>query len=226
MGSAVDAAVLEPDTFRDKFVVEPRVNKRTNAGKEALEEFEEGLAPDVTILTPAEYEEAIRTRDAVLNNTTARMLLSEGRTQDVVHWNDPLTDAPCRMKYDWLRPDNVLIDLKTAEDASPDGFARAAFKYRYYVQDPFYTDGLWHGEDIRIDEFIFIVVEKQNLKEGRYPSPEKVGIYHFGAEERQLGRERYQKDLRVYQRCRTENQWPGYGSNIQPLRLPGWAYKK
>lgn len=226
IGSAVDAAVLEPEEFREDYIVEPRVNKRTNHGKQAIKDYQERMGADKIMLTPAQYDEVLRTRDAVMNNPTARMLLGDGTTQHVVHWDDPLTGAPCRLKYDWLRNDNILIDLKTSKDASPESFARDAWKYRYYVQAPFYVDGFWYGEGINIDAFIFIVVEKQDPKKGLYPAPEKVGIYHVGDEEMKIGRQQYQDDLDTYQRCREAGSWPGYGTKIQPLQLPGWAYKR
>lgn len=226
IGDAVDAAILEPEKFARDYVVEPRVNKRTKAGRRAVEEYQAELGPRKTMLTRAQHKEVIRTRDAVLGNRTARLLLRDGITQHVVHWEDPMTGAACRLKFDWLRNDGILVDLKTAVDASPEGFSRAAWKYRYYVQAPFYTDGLLYGESMHIEEFIFIVVEKQDLKKGQLPSPEKVGIYHVGAEEMNIGRQRYQNDLEVYQFCLENNTWPGYGVKIQPLHLPGWAYKQ
>lgn len=44
----------------------------------------------------------------------------------------------------WLlsAANNVVVDVKTCDDASPEAFARSIANWRYHVQHPFYLDGL------------------------------------------------------------------------------------
>jgi exodeoxyribonuclease VIII len=105
------------------------------------------------------------------------------------------------------------------EDASPDGFGKSAWNYRYYVQAPFYLDGILESaESMAFDSFLFIAVEKS--------PPYNVAVYEAGLDVMQRGREAYLKDLDTYMNCIKSGQWPGYSLKAEPLRLPSYAYKK
>ena len=68
---------------------------------------------------------------------------------------------------------------------------------------------------IDVNTFIFVVIEKA--------PPYGIGIYELSAEDRQWGREMYQRDLRVFDRCMKEQQWPGYPQEIRMIDLPRYA---
>ena len=40
MGSAIHCLLLEPDEFKDRFIIAPPFNRRTNAGKAEEAEFQ------------------------------------------------------------------------------------------------------------------------------------------------------------------------------------------
>lgn len=68
------------------------------------------------ILTPEQWEQAHAMRDAVMAHPAARFMLTKAN--------------------------NVVVDLKTCEDSSLDGFSKSIANWRYDVQAPFYLDGL------------------------------------------------------------------------------------
>jgi hypothetical protein len=110
--------------------------------------------------------------------------------------------------------DGVFADLKSAVDASPHEFARAAASRRYHVQDAKYSRA-FEENDLHIEHFVFIVVEKEY--------PYCVAVYQLDETARLKGEELYMAELRRMAECREKDYWPGYGDKIMDMRLPGWA---
>lgn len=173
-----------------------------------------------TILNPEQWKTIHAMRDALMAHPAANALLTgvPGKAEKSVYWIDATTGVLCRCRPDWWRDDNVIVDLKTTEDASPEGFARSIAKFRYDVQDAFYTDGVQQATSKRPKAFVFIAVEKK--------PPYGVGVYVLDAETKDLGRAQYQHDLRVYAECVRTGVWPGYGDKIRTISLPGWHANK
>lgn len=173
-----------------------------------------------TILNPEQWKTIHAMRDALMAHPAANALLTgvPGEAEKSVYWIDATTGVLCRCRPDWWRDDNLIVDLKTTEDASPEGFARSIAKFRYDVQDAFYTDGVQQATGKRPKAFVFIAVEKK--------PPYGVGVYVLDAETKDLGRAQYQHDLRVYAECVRTGEWPGYGDKIQTINLPAWHANK
>lgn len=173
-----------------------------------------------TILNPEQWKTIHAMRDALMAHPAANALLTgvPGEAEKSVYWIDATTGVLCRCRPDWWRDDNLIVDLKTTEDASPEGFARSIAKFRYDVQDAFYTDGVQQATGKRPKAFVFIAVEKK--------PPYGVGVYVLDAETKDLGRAQYQHDLRVYAECVRTGEWPGYGDKIQTISLPAWHANK
>lgn len=173
-----------------------------------------------TILNPEQWKTIHAMRDALMAHPAANALLTgiPGKAEKSVYWIDATTGVLCRCRPDWWRDDNLIVDLKTTEDASPEGFARSIAKFRYDVQDAFYTDGVQQATGNRPKAFVFIAVEKK--------PPYGVGVYVLDSETKDLGRAQYQHDLRVYSECVRSGEWPGYGDKIQTISLPAWHANK
>lgn len=172
------------------------------------------------ILTPDQWDQIHRMRDAVMAHPAANRLLTSvpGKAEISFYWIDKATGELCRMRPDWLRDDDLIVDLKSCEDASPEGFARSVAKWRYDVQDAFYSDGFHAVTGRKPKGFVFIAVEKK--------PPYAVGVYVLDAESKELGRAQYRQDLNKYAECRTNDNWPGYGDAIQKINMPNWHRNK
>lgn len=216
-GSAIHSAILEPHSFQFDYAVMPGFDGRTNAGKEQKQLW---LASNEgkTIIDIETYELCMRLRDAVYAHPTAAALLKVGKAEETIKFDEPDSGAPCKCRPDWITPDGIIMDIKTTEDASPEGFARSAFKYRYHVQAAFYSQGYAIDRGYSPEGFVFIAVEKGN--------PFQVALYHADENVMQLGRDTFIPELHRYVACRNTNLWPGYGDQIMPLTLPGYAFKK
>lgn len=173
-----------------------------------------------TVLSQEQWDQLHAMRDSVMAHPAAGALLTgcPGKAELSVYWNDPETGELCRCRPDWWRDDDLLIDLKTTDDASPEGFAKSIANWRYDVQDPYYMDGVQLATGRRPRGFVFIAVEKK--------APYAVGVYRLDDESRDLGRAQYKADLRRFAECKRTDTWPGYGDKIQSISVPAWHANK
>lgn len=214
MGSAVHAAVLEPQKFAELFAVEPEVNRRTNAGRDSLVAFE-AANNGKTIITNEMFQEAVKIKNAVRKHPAAAVLLESGVAEVVLQWNNTEFGVGCKMKPDFMSSTGFIVDLKTTDDAGPNDFGKSVVNFRYDVQSAWYVDGYKavYGEYPR--GFAFIAVEKK--------PPYAVAVYYVPNPVFEMGRRKYMRDLETYARCLHSNTWPAYSNEIIELTLPAWA---
>jgi exodeoxyribonuclease VIII len=177
-----------------------------------------------TVLEPEEWDQLHRMREAVLAHPAARaLMLAPGKAEQSVYWIDQETGVLCRCRPDKWLDTGYIADLKTADDASPQGFAKSMANWAYDVQDAYYTDGCAAvGKPLK--GFLFVVVEKgARLVDGR---PIGVAVYRLSDTSRDLGRAKYRASLRKYAECVATNNWPCYGDRIQEIDLPTWEFTK
>lgn len=183
------------------------------------------------ILTPDEWDQVHRMRDAVMAHPSAAALLTgvRGFAELSAYWVDPVTGELCRCRPDFWRMDGIVVDVKTTEDASKEAFARSISNYRYYVQHPYYLDGLTHtlqqmdaqtcAHPVKANKFVFIAVEKK--------PPYAVETYMLDPDSVEAGREEYIEDLNAYAHARSTGQWPGYSDGkVQQISLPDWKLRR
>lgn len=224
-GSALHVAVFEPQDFTKRFVIAPEINRRTDKGKEQYADFL-AMNKGKTIIDAETHLHVQKMRERVYEHPSAAVLLESGIAEKVFHWNWEGNDddgnpimVHCKIKPDWLAHNGFVVDLKSTEDASPLGFGKSVWNYRYHVQGAFYDDGMAYCNDGEFPRgFIFIAVEKK--------PPYAVALYYLTKEHLEIGRREYQADLRVYHRCLLTNEWPAYGDGINPVQLPSWAINK
>lgn len=171
-----------------------------------------GLLP----LNTPEYSKARAVADAVLAHPEAAALLATGAAEISAYTVDEPTGLWIRCRPDWMT-DTELVDYKTAESAAPSRFAKSAWEYGYYLQDPFYTD-ICRALDHPAERFRFIVQEKT--------PPYLVAVYELDEDSVDLGRQHYREALDRLAWCVAADRWPGYPDTTQPLRLPSWAFPR
>lgn len=214
-GSALHALVLEGEAaFARRYAIAPEGDKRRKEVKEAWAAFEAEHAGKEA-LTPAQNETVRRMAASLLEHPKVTPLLRRCTAREVsLQWTDPCTGIPCKGRLDGLdRDSGLVLDLKSARDASPATFARQAVNLQYHGQAAFYLNGL-AAEGLSAD-FIFVVVESA--------PPFGVALYHVGPEVLARGRQLVNQYLEQHAACTAANQWPGYPADVQALILPGWA---
>ena len=98
-GSLVHTLILEPNTVDARYAAMPRINKRTNAGKEEASAFESENANRI-IVDLQDFQRAQRTAAAVLAHPTARDLLNaDGKSEATVLWQQHGVDCKARLDY-------------------------------------------------------------------------------------------------------------------------------
>lgn len=214
-GSALHCAVLEPHLFDDLFVVSEKFDRRSKAGKLAAAEFEKN-AVGKDIIDIEMYEEVWTMRDNIFNHKKASQYLTGGIAEQSIFWRDNTTNVLCKCRPDY-RKNNVLIDIKTTVDASPDSFSRSIHNFKYYLQAAFYCEGASKALEIKCDKFVFICVENK--------PPYAVAIYVIHQNAIEKGRYEFHSLLDLYRECVNNDTWPGYSENIELIDMPGWAYR-
>jgi hypothetical protein len=227
VGTASHTMILEPHLFdRDFFLFDDleKIREIGGTNPRATTKYKQWKAakiaeyPNKTALPPQKYDYFRRLLDSVHSHPAARVLLSQGLAEQTVLFEDFHTGAPCKCRPDWYDIKNrLIVDLKTTDDASPAGFGKSAVKWGYDIQAPFYFDGL-ASAGMAVDGLVYIAVEKN--------PPYAVAVYFAERDVMQLGREKYLQGLETYMECKRTGEWHGYSQDIQPLKLPKWAFRK
>ena len=215
LGTAIHTAVLEPDRFAIEYRVAPQVDRRTKDGKALWEDFTARCAEDnATPISADDFEICRRIADQVRSHPTAQTLFQTGSAEQSAYWIDEETGVLCKCRPDWLSR-QVIVDLKSTRDASPSGFQRSAYGFRYHVQAAWYLDGIAATTGKPRDAFIFAAFEKE--------SPFACAFYYADQSMIEAGRAEYRRLLRTYAECMKSGRWPGYPMELQALTLPPWA---
>lgn len=214
-GRAFHCAILEPDRFAREYAAEPdfgnctyKANKeRRNAWRDEHAGFEVIDAVDMVTITGM--------REAVMAHPLAGKMIRDGRSEVTAVWTDPETGLPCRCRADYYVAGlGMVVDVKSCEDASEDGFIRSIAQYRYFVQDALYRAG-FNAVGARFDHFVMLAVEKQY--------PYLVATHSLDSEAVARGYTSTRRDIDRLAECVRKNEWPGYPERITSLRLPPWA---
>lgn len=181
-------------------------------GKAWTDAADEARADGCVPLTRKESEAVHAMRDAVYDHAGARALLElGGESEKTVLWDDE--GVACRGRVDRLAP-GLILDVKTAADASPDGFAKSAANYGYDMQHAAYTRAVQAATG-DATPFVFLVVEKA--------PPHYVALYVLPPEATDRGERRWLDALDLYRRCTETDTWPAYGDEVNVLPWPRWA---
>lgn len=216
LGSALHCAVLEPDSYEARFVVAPKFDRRTKAGKEAFAEWESQNAGK-TVLTPDQATAVEGMRESIFRHKLLRALWTNnrGESEVTILSRDDDTGLALKARIDRVFPDlRIALDLKTCASAAPLDFARAVANFRYDVQASFYKDLLEkptaHGEEWN---FFFVAVENK--------APYSVAVYGV-SEWLMIGAASWRRDLNLLANCMATGIFPGYSVQDDELPMPKW----
>lgn len=226
-GGALGCAVLEPDDFPLRYTILDDIEickeiggakpRSTNKYKDWYDKETIKLQGKI-ILEPEYYSQLIIMRDKVRAHPACKTILADGISERTFYFTDAQTGVKCRIRPDWITNKlGYLADVKTTENASPEAFGRSAFKFRYHVQDPFYTDGMRENGFVS-KGFIFMCVEKE--------PPHNVAAYFVPPDVERLGRTEYKQNLYTFADCTEKKIWPGYDDLVMPLQFPAYAFTK
>lgn len=213
LGTLVHTLVLEPETFDLNYAMAEKFDKRYSGEKDREKAFLEANAGKI-LLEEGDLINAKEMANSVRAHREASTLMEDAIFERSIIWNDKLTGVPLRCRPDGLRLDiAVKIDLKTAEDISPEAFSKALNNKNYATQAAFYRDGCTDA-GINIEHDVLIAVCSS--------PPYLCAVYEIDDEAIEWGRVRYRRWLDRYVECEKSDVWPGY-TGIRSIGLPAWA---
>ncbi|MDM4721132.1 PD-(D/E)XK nuclease-like domain-containing protein [Micromonospora sp. WMMA1363] len=187
---------------------------RTNKAKDAREAaYAAGQVP----LLAADHDRAIRLADAVRRHRLAATLLTAGQPEQSTFWVDPTTGIWRRARFDWLRTDGTVVDVKTCQSAAEADVSKSSANYGYHQQAAWYLDAV---RDLGLSDnpaFVFIFVEKA--------PPHLVHVVQLGPDDVAAGHARNRKAIATYAECQSTGVWPGYPDDITTISLPAYALR-
>ncbi|KXV60254.1 hypothetical protein AD948_05755 [Acetobacter senegalensis] len=162
------------------------------------------------VLSAAEWKKLDLMRGSLLAHPVARWFVeADGKSEQNFYAYDDATGELIRARMDrTLANRPIIVDLKTTGDIGR--FEYSVQDYRYYVQDPFYSD-IYQKVNSQKPTFVFIVVSTTRDR-CRYP----VRVMKLPPEQAQLGRDEYREDLNKYAECKASGIWAG----IENISLP------
>jgi hypothetical protein len=238
-GNAFELALLNPVGYMQEVAVIPdqdfidlarqdnpalTVPRNSKIYKAGIAEFER--------LNPGKYhimdqgKESFDAIEEMLSNcmqdAVIQALIKNVEYQLSLFWTDPETGIKLKTRPDICkRKKNVIVNLKTTEDGSPQAFSKDLCKYEYPLQACVEIDGcLKTGLMEQVDSYFWLVVEKV--------PPYNATIYEFSGSDREACMDNYRFTLKRIQKAREQEKWPGYGQNsdneygILKATIPLW----
>lgn len=135
-GSLVHCLLLQPTEFNNQFAVMPNIDRRTKDGKAAYEEFL-STTDGKEVITEEQYDEA---------NNLINKVVSEGHIADAIkncnkfehEWHADINGLPFRGFFDG-EADDYILEVKTANDASPKTIINDFYNRQYHIQAGLYA---------------------------------------------------------------------------------------
>jgi hypothetical protein len=210
-GTALHCAVLEPARFSKLYAAAPKVDRRTKAGKETWAAFEAEHAESIC-LDSDDFICIQRMRESVWSHGVAKQMLGGlGHNEVGVVSEDPEFGLLRKSLLDRISNFDGwtwIIDVKSTQDASPRGFARACRNLHYGAKAAFYIDNC-NAVAPRERRFAWIAIEKE--------APYAVAVYEADDTALSAGRSKWQRWMYRYAEAVRTNSWPGYELNVHPL---------
>lgn len=195
LGTAVHAALLEPDKFKSDYDTTP-LRKGTKAHKE--------LDGSKIWLNNSDWATVNGIKRQLKKNVEAADLL-ESCKQREIEVKGYVNGIPFRGFVDAMSED-IIVDVKTTQDASPDGFSRSVYNFSYHLQAAIYM------ELTGAKQYYIIAIESS--------SPYSVVIYKLSQDAMDSGYAMLQRGIDSFKNW--DGSETGYKNNVI-LDLPRWA---
>ena len=213
LGTLVHAMVLEDKEPTELYAIKPPgLNLATKEGKEWK------AAQTLEIMSYDDLIAALEMKNSIIQNPHAKHALAQCpiRETPII---ETIFDVPCKALLDAHGSDGngawAILDIKTTDDASPDGFGRKVANYHYDFQASFYSAILAQHHQLETRPFwMWIAVEKT--------APYTCAVY-AAAEWEESGDLKMERILRDWKTCTESDNWPQPFGGINQLPKPKWA---
>lgn len=213
IGTAIHAAILEPELFKRDYVLLKEVtDRRSSEYKQAVKATGSGEL----VLTGKEADHVTGMHMTAHANPDYAALRSEPHFTELSAFVEcPETGVLLRCRFDFITAaSGVSVDVKKTQDARYESFQKSIANYRYYVQDAFYSYvyELIAGEPLQ--EFYFLAVEEN--------APNTAKMYKLDDEAKLIGKREFMADLEAYAEADKTGNWQHYDTTTEMISLPSW----
>ena len=225
LGSVVDCLLLTPDEFENQYLVIPKIDRRSKAGKEAYAEAQSKAAENnLTIVSEAQYNTAQIMVEQVWNNQEAATILNATtETQKRIEWKHK--GLPFNGFLDgagqFEQGKKFIFDLKTTSDSSLDNYTKQLINLKYDLQIAMYYLA-YTRQNFEQPMAFHIVVENK--------APYTCNVFRLSDTVLETGKQIYDKLCDDFKNCLENDLWHmGYEYFQQPaqiLDLPDWYINK
>jgi hypothetical protein len=238
-GNAFELALLSPNEYLQRVAVFPdkefvenaliekpdlKVPRNSAYYKKASEEWIHSNRGKYVINDAGEdsFETIEEMLSSCYQDKYIQGLIKNTEYQLSLYWTDPETGLQLKTRPDFVkRKKNIIVNLKTTTDGSPEGFMRDMVKWDYPLQAIIETTGcLATGLMDKVDNYFWLVVEKV--------APFNATIYEFSPEDMSSLRMTLEYNLSKIKKAQDANLWPGYSQEadneygILTAKLPSW----
>jgi len=224
-GTLAHTLFLEPEQFDNEFVVGPKFDRRTKAGKEEAAAWEAANEGKIII-----DQEMLDGANRIANNLRKLssyqiMQNNHGMAEASIFFTDPVYGLNLRVRPDYHIvpcdefPNGLLFDVKTTTDARQFKFQRSCSDFGYDISATMYREGFQqHYKTEDKPEFIFLVAESS--------APFNVKQYRASDLFISIGEQRYSKAKEILAESLLINEWDGYSTELEDISLPQYMLKQ
>lgn len=231
-GTLAHCAQLEPDAMAARYIVVPEdAPRRPSAAQwgakkpspDSMAAMDwwtnfSASAQGLEIVTAEQYAATQMQLAAIQQAPELAALFATGAGEQSVFWRDDATGMVCKCRPDWVHPlpdgRDILVDLKSTADASPEAFSRTVWNFGYHRAAAWYSAGWKAATGRDVAAFVFGAVTSSY--------PHLAAAYMLDETTLQRGADECRRLLDRYAECRRTDSWPGYGP-LRLISLPAWA---
>ncbi|AWL29258.1 hypothetical protein DJ533_12120 [Acinetobacter defluvii] len=224
-GTLAHTMFLEPEQFESEFVIAPKFDKRTKAGKEEALAWEEANQGKI-LVTQEQVDGAERIANNLRTLSTYQFMMNEyGMAEASIFFTDPVYGLKLRVRPDYHIvpcknfPNGLILDVKTTTDARPHAFSKKCADFGYDLSASMYREGFqqyYQTEDK--PPFILLTAESS--------IPFNVKQYNASDLFLSVGDARYNKAKELLAESLLINEWDGYSKEIEDIFLPSYMAKQ
>lgn len=233
-GNAFELALLSPNEFNEKVLVEDEIynriflsNPETKSPRSTniYKEWKENQKDKYVVPIDGAYcfETIQKMLESCYQDETIQRLIKNIEYNYSLCWIDEETGLQLKTRPDICQSKkNIIVNLKTAADGSPEKFFKDCANFDYPFQACMEIDGvLKTGMMPQVDYYFWLVVEKD--------APYSAQLYEFSQEDIAWNMITYRKVLRNVSEAKKQNKYPSYSQRavdnahgIIQVNLPLW----
>lgn len=196
-GSATHAALLEPEKFKNEYMILSVNDRRAAAWKQAIANRDENFT-----LTKPEGDHIQAIQQSLVMNSRAKEFIDSAIGKELsLFTTDPVTGVKVRVRFDLLG-NGTLGDIKTTKDARPEKFMWSISDYMYHQQMALYMDAYKWETGEELDKAVIIAIENEAPFTTEFLVMDDIALA--------IGRHEYRKNLNKYAECLESGIWSHY----------------